>query len=120
MVRRVTPALARRERAASHRLVVLNNALTHTPRHGASTVHAGRAGGRAVIEVRDSGSGIAPEDLPHLFDRFYRAARERSVEGTGLGLAIARWIAEVHGGRIVAANAPEGGAVFTLTLPLAT
>jgi signal transduction histidine kinase len=100
-------------------LIVLDNALKHTPRRGAITVHAGRAGGRAVIEVRDSGAGIAPEDLPHLFDRFYRAARDRSVEGTGLGLAIARWIAQAHGGRIVAANAPEGGAVFTLMLPLA-
>jgi signal transduction histidine kinase len=101
-------------------LILLDNALKHTPRGGSVTVHAGRRGGRAVIEVRDSGAGIAAEDLPHPFERFYPAARDRSVEGTGLGLAIARWIAEAHGGRIVAANASEGGAVFTLMLPLAS
>ena len=62
---------------------------------------------------------MAPRDLPHVFDRFYRADRERRDEGSGLGLAIARWIVEAHGGRISAANAPDRGAIFTVMLPLA-
>ena len=60
------------------------------------------------------GPGIAAEDLPHLFDRFYRADKARGSGGTGLGLAIGRWIAEAHGGTITAANA-----LFTVALPLA-
>jgi signal transduction histidine kinase len=69
--------------------------------------------------VRDSGLGVDPEDLPHLFDRFYRTDRARSGEGSGLGLAIAQWIAQAHDGQIRAGNAPAGGAVFTVTLPFA-
>ena len=79
-----------------------------------------RAGGQARLEVGDSGPGLAPADLPHRFERFYRADKARSSDGTGLGLAIGRWIAEAHGGRITAANVPEGGALFTVTLPLAS
>jgi len=71
--------------------------------------------------VADSGIGIAPEDLPHVFDRFFRAdkARARAEGGTGLGLAIARWSAETHGGRIDVRSRPGEGAVFTVWLPLA-
>ena len=76
-----------------------------------------RHGGHAVLRVRDWGPGIDPQDLPHLFDRFYRADRARHGEGTGLGLAIGRWIVVAHGGEIRAANAPDGGAVFTVSLP---
>ena len=68
----------------------------------------------------DSGPGIAPEDLPHLFERFYRADKARGSMGSGLGLSIGRWIAEAHGGRLTAANAPGRGALFTVTLPLAS
>lgn len=71
------------------------------------------------LRVQDSGPGLAPEDLPHLFERFYRADKARSSAGSGLDLAIGRWIAEAHGGHIMAANAPERGALFTITLPLA-
>ncbi|MER6053244.1 HAMP domain-containing histidine kinase (plasmid) [Streptomyces sp. BHT-5-2] len=72
-----------------------------------------------LIEIRDSGPGIDPEVLPHVFDRFYKAdsARARS-EGSGLGLAIAQENVRLHGGILRAANAPEGGAVFTVELPL--
>jgi signal transduction histidine kinase len=77
-------------------------------------------GAFARVDVRDHGDGIAPEDLPHIFDRFYRAdpSRERESGGTGLGLAIARNLAEAHGGTLSAENHPEGGAVFSLRLPI--
>jgi signal transduction histidine kinase len=98
-------------------LIMLDNALKHTAEKGTITVHVDRKGPRARIGVRDSGPGIDPKDLPHLFDRFYRADRARTGEGTGLGLAIGRWIAEAHGGQIMAANAQGGGALFVVTVP---
>ncbi|WP_438486163.1 ATP-binding protein [Streptomyces sp. S186] len=76
------------------------------------------AGGELVIRVRDHGPGIPEEVLPHVFDRFYKASASRPrSEGSGLGLSIAQENAHIHGGRISAANDPEGGAVFTLRLP---
>ncbi|MFD8636519.1 ATP-binding protein, partial [Streptomyces sp. NPDC059656] len=76
-------------------------------------------GERLLIEVADSGPGIAPEVLPHIFDRFFKAdaARTRSA-GSGLGLAISLENARLHGGTLRAANGPAGGAVFTLDMPL--
>ena len=78
-----------------------------------------RAGdGRASLIVDDDGSGIRAEDLPRIFDRFWRAA-DAPPGGTGLGLAIASWIVERHGGTITAANRPEGpGARFEVRLPV--
>ncbi|WP_279349825.1 HAMP domain-containing sensor histidine kinase [Streptomyces endophytica] len=76
-------------------------------------------GGRLVIRVRDHGPGIPEEVLPHVFDRFYKASASRPrSEGSGLGLSIALENAHIHGGEITAANLPEGGAVFTLRLPM--
>jgi signal transduction histidine kinase len=98
-------------------LILTDNALKHTPAGGAVTLSLGAAGSRVRLQVIDSGPGIAPADLPHLFDRFYRSDRARVGEGTGLGLAIGRWIAEAHDGSITAGNRPEGGAVFTVLLP---
>ncbi len=74
----------------------------------------------ARLQVTDSGPGIPAEALPRVFERFYRAdhARSREQGGTGLGLAIARQLALAHGGDLMAANCPEGGAAFTLILPL--
>jgi two-component system sensor histidine kinase MprB len=69
------------------------------------------------VRVRDHGGGIDPQDLPYIFDRFYRGANSRASQGSGLGLAIVRQVAESHGGSALAANAPDGGAVFTLQLP---
>ena len=69
------------------------------------------------VRVRDHGTGVDPEDLPHLFDRFYRGASSRGRPGSGLGLAIVRQVAEQHGGSVRAANAPGGGAEFVLELP---
>jgi signal transduction histidine kinase len=100
-------------------LILLDNALKFTPDGGSITVSVTRQGGQVRLEVRDSGPGIAPADLPHLFERFYRADKARTSSGTGLGLAIGRWIVEAHGGRIAAANLPEGGALFTVALPSA-
>jgi len=80
----------------------------------------GRSGsGQLVIRVRDHGPGIPEEVLPHVFDRFYKASASRPrSEGSGLGLSIAMENAHIHGGEITAANLPEGGAVFTLRLPM--
>jgi two-component system sensor histidine kinase MprB len=69
------------------------------------------------VTVRDHGPGIAEADLPHVFDRFYRAADARHLPGSGLGLAIVRQVAQAHGGDATAENAPDGGAVFRLKLP---
>ena len=68
------------------------------------------------VIVRDHGPGIGEEDLPHVFDRFYRAASARHLPGSGLGLAIVRQVAQAHGGEATAENAAEGGAVFRFRL----
>jgi two-component system sensor histidine kinase MprB len=69
------------------------------------------------LEVHDHGPGIAAEDLPRVFDRFYRSPAARGLPGSGLGLAIVRQVAETHGGAVHAANDPGGGARLTLELP---
>ena len=100
---------------------LLDNALRYTPTGGSVTVEGRSEDGRIEATVRDSGPGIPPEHLPHVFDRFYRvdAARTRKGGGTGLGLAIARGLARAHGGDLTAANAHGGGAIFNLSLPAA-
>ena len=87
---------------------------------GAVDVALSRAGKQAKLEVRNTGAPISPEDLPHVFDRFYRAdkARTGGVGGHGLGLAIARAIAEEHGGALTASSTQAEGTAFTATLPL--
>ena len=70
-----------------------------------------------TLTVRDYGPGIDLEDLPHIFDRFYRAAAARALPGSGLGLAIVRQVAEAHGGTVTAEPAAGGGTRFTLSLP---
>jgi signal transduction histidine kinase len=97
--------------------ILVDNAVTHTPAGGSVTVRVRAEGDAAVLAVEDSGPGIRPEDLPHVFERFWRADDAPSG-GTGLGLAIAAWIVERHGGRIAAANRPEGGARFEARVPL--
>lgn len=69
------------------------------------------------LTVRDHGPGIADEDLPYVFDRFYRAEAARALPGSGLGLAMARQIARAHGAELTAERAPGGGALFRLVLP---
>ncbi|AXX27936.1 HAMP domain-containing histidine kinase [Actinosynnema pretiosum subsp. pretiosum] len=75
------------------------------------------AEGAAVVEVADSGHGVAEADLPHVFERFYRSSEARTLPGSGLGLAIVKQAAERHGGAVYAGRASEGGALFTLHLP---
>jgi signal transduction histidine kinase len=98
--------------------ILVDNAIRHSPAGATVEVLVGTEPGGAVLQVDDHGSGIKPEDLPRLFDRFWRADNA-PAGGTGLGLAIARWIAEQHGGTIGAANGPEGGASFWVRLPAA-
>jgi len=99
---------------------LLMNAQRYTTRGTAIELTLRQEGAFARLDVRDHGPGIDPEDLPHIFDRFYRSdpSRERESGGTGLGLAIARNLAEAHGGTLNAYNHPQGGAVFSLRLPL--
>jgi signal transduction histidine kinase len=98
--------------------ILVDNAIRHSPAGATVEVRVGTEPGGSVLQVDDHGSGIKPEDLPRLFDRFWRADNA-PAGGTGLGLAIARWIAEQHGGTIGAANRPEGGASFWVRLPAA-
>jgi two-component system sensor histidine kinase BaeS len=99
---------------------LLANALHYTGPGGRIDVAMAREDGVALITVADSGSGIAAEHLPHVFDRFYRtdSARSRDTGGTGLGLAIARGLVEAHGGTVAAASPGlEQGSTFTVRLP---
>jgi heavy metal sensor kinase len=98
-------------------LILVDNGLKYTPAGGRVRVGLARAGDWYTVEVRDTGVGIDPEDLPHIFERFYRATKVRQEGGTGLGLAIAKWIAERHGGRITVQSAPGQGSAFTVWLP---
>ncbi len=100
-------------------LNLLDNAIKYTKAGGAATAGWRSAGQQIELRVRDTGAGIAAEDLPHVFDRFYRVdkARSRAEGGAGLGLAISRWIAEAHGGSISVESAPGAGTTFTVRLP---
>ncbi len=98
---------------------LLDNAIKFTPPGGAVEVRAWPEGEWVAIEVVDTGPGIPPEDLPRIFERFYRGDRYRGRGGSGLGLAIARHAVEAHGGRIQAFSEPGRGARFVFTLPAA-
>jgi signal transduction histidine kinase len=97
--------------------ILVDNAVAHTPAGGTVTVRVRPEGTEAVLTVEDTGPGIRPEDVAHVFERFWRADDAPSG-GTGLGLAIAAWIVEHHGGRVSAANRPEGGARIEARIPL--
>ena len=101
---------------------LLENAGKYTPPGGVIRVGAERSGEALVVTVHNTGSAIPPEDLPHVFERFYRVdkSRARDVEGSGLGLAIAQEVARRHRGRIEVQSAPHSGTTFTVTLPLGT
>ena len=100
-------------------LILLDNALKYTPPAGRVTARLRRNGTGVEVSVRDTGIGIPGEDLPRVFDRFYRAdpARSRDPGGTGLGLSIARWIAEQHGGTITLDSQPGRGTTAIVHLP---
>ena len=106
-------------------LILLDNALKYTSsseKADASqvTVSLEQTNGRAVLSVHDRGIGIEPDDLPHIFERFYRADRARSRQGTGLGLSIAQTLVEQIGGQITAESVPGEGSTFSVWLPLAS
>ncbi|HEX9017108.1 MAG TPA: ATP-binding protein, partial [Chloroflexota bacterium] len=100
-------------------LILIDNAVRYTPEGGEVRLGLRRDGGEAVVTVADTGIGIASEDLPYIFERFYRAdkARSRAQGGTGLGLSIARWIVDRHGGAISVESTPEKGSTFRVRLP---
>jgi two-component system sensor histidine kinase MprB len=99
-------------------LNLLDNAVKFTPADGVVRLEMKPVGdGTMLIEVADSGPGIAEADLPHVFERFYRSSEARTLPGSGLGLAIVAQAAERHGGKAYAGRAPEGGALMTIRLP---
>ncbi|BCL84597.1 HAMP domain-containing histidine kinase [Ktedonobacteria bacterium brp13] len=112
---------ADQERIAQVLRNLLSNAIRHTPEQGKIRLTASRDESMLRISVRDSGVGIAPEHLPYLFERFYRAdaSRSRATGGSGLGLAVARQVVQAHGGQITVESQPGQGSCFTFTLPIA-
>jgi heavy metal sensor kinase len=103
-------------------LILIDNAVKYTPEGGKIEVSLERRDGFTIAAVSDSGIGIAREDIPHIFDRFWRADKARSREqgGAGLGLSIAKWIVDTHGGRIDVESELGKGSTFRLRLPLVT
>lgn len=98
-------------------LNLLANAISYTPAGGSVCVTL-NVNGQAQVHIQDTGRGIAPDDLPHLFTRFYRGSLTDSVPGTGLGLAIVHEITSLHGGQVTVTSTPGKGSTFTVTLPL--
>ncbi len=97
-------------------MILVDNAIAHSPAGGEVRVAVRTDGSAALLDVEDQGRGVRPEDMPHLFDRFWRASGAPSG-GTGLGLAIAKWIVDRHRGTITVSNRVEGGAQFRVRLP---
>jgi len=102
-------------------LNLVDNACKYTPKGGRVILGLRRAEGWAVLTVTDTGIGIPAQDLPHIFERFYRVdkARSRAAGGAGLGLSIVQWIVQAHGGKIGVQSEPNNGTTFTIHLPLA-
>jgi two-component system sensor histidine kinase BaeS len=98
---------------------LVSNAVRHTPAGGTITLSAGRSGDETLIQVRDTGEGIAPDTLPRIFDRLYRAEAARTGESgeSGLGLSIARAIVSAHGGTLTVDSTLGAGTIFTIRLP---
>lgn len=103
-------------------LNLVDNSLKYTPAGGKVTLSLHQDGDRARIVVQDTGPGIAPEEIPLIFQRFYRAANseQRISGGAGIGLAISDWIAKAHGGEIVVESQVGKGSLFTVILPLSS
>jgi signal transduction histidine kinase len=112
------PAIVEGDAARLRQLVfiLVDNAIRHSPKGGHVRVAVRREGGSALLDVEDDGRGVLPEDMPHIFERFWRASGAPSG-GTGLGLAIAKWIVDRHHGSIEVSNRPGGGALFRVRLP---
>jgi signal transduction histidine kinase len=101
-------------------LILIDNAIKHTPSGGRVDVTVKRHGQQVLVEVADTGTGISPEHLPRIFDRFYRAdkARARAQGGTGLGLAIAKMVVDAHNGHLSLASTIGVGTTATVSLPI--
>lgn len=99
---------------------LIENAIKYTPEFGRIQLRLTSIGDRAVLSVSDTGQGIDPESVPHVFDRFFREDKARSHGGTGLGLAICQAVAKNHNGSIEVESQPGVGSTFTVTLPLET
>ena len=99
---------------------LVTNAILYNREGGTVTVSVGRDEENAIIKVVDTGIGIAPHDIAHIFERFYRSndVKKERRRGTGLGLSICKWIVERHGGRISVESVPREGTTFTISLPL--
>jgi signal transduction histidine kinase len=97
-------------------LIVLDNAAKYADPETGVTVRVAADAGDAEVRVRDHGTGIPPEEIPHVFQRFYRGARARHGDGSGLGLPIARWIVEKHQGSIDLSSAPGEGTEVRIAL----
>ena len=112
------PAMVEGDAARLRQLVfiLVDNAIRHSPTGGHVRVAVRREGGTAYLDVEDDGRGVTPEDMPHVFERFWRASGAPSG-GTGLGLAIAKWIVDRHHGSIEVSNRQSGGAQFRVRLP---
>ena len=96
---------------------ILDNAVKYSPADTPIEIDVTEEPGWTRIEVSDRGEGIPPEDLEHVFDKFFRVKRRQITAGSGLGLAICKGIVEAHGGRIQAKNRAEGGTTLSITLP---
>ncbi len=98
---------------------LLTNALKFTPAGGRVTIAAGSAGADAVLTVTDTGTGIPADELPRIFDRFWRGRQAVQISGSGIGLAVASELTRAQGGQLSASSQPGQGTEMTLTLPLA-
>jgi two-component system phosphate regulon sensor histidine kinase PhoR len=112
-------ALADKERVEQVLINLLHNAIKFTPSGGRINLSAKIEGNNIQVSVADTGVGIPADDLPHIFERFYKADKARAGGGTGLGLAIAKHVVEAHGSKIWAKSIEGKGSIFTFTLPLA-
>ncbi len=117
VLERETDAVFDRGRLRQALSILLDNAVKYTPQGGRVSVKGMEEDGSVKIEVSDTGIGISEEQIPHVFDRFYRAEEARSTEGSGLGLAIARQIAEDHGGTLEVRSKIGQGSSFTMRIP---
>jgi signal transduction histidine kinase len=106
-----------RERFRQALSILLDNAVKYTPEGGRVTMRIVEEDGSVGVEVSDTGIGISEDQIPHVFERFYRAEEARSTEGSGLGLSIARQIAEDHGGSIEVRSKPREGSTFIIRIP---
>ena len=117
--RQLAPAPVVADERWLHQVVtnLLGNALKFTPAGGRVTIRTGQDGAGAVLEVTDTGVGIPADELPRIFDRFWRGQAAAQTSGSGIGLAIAAELARAHGGTLTAASEPGDGTRLTLTLP---